>query len=72
MTVEALIIMAATGALTGAAGGAFASNYSGVVIGGSVGLVLGSMLWTALTIVAQTRRERRLGQHFHQETRDWE
>ena len=72
MTMLTLLIMAFTGLATGALGGALSAGGRGLIVGGSVGLVLGSMTWAVLAMLAQARRERRLNRYFQHNVDGWE
>jgi hypothetical protein len=62
-----LIVMAFTGTFTGLVGGGMAAGYEGMLVGGSLGLMLGAFAWATMSTVAQIRRERRLNRYFNQQ-----
>lgn len=72
MTMLTLLIMVSVGLTTGALGGALSAGGHGLIVGGSIGLVLGSATWAVLAMIAQARRERRLDRYFQHNIDGWE
>ena len=72
MTMLTLLIMTSAGLMTGALGGALSAGGHGLIVGGSIGLVIGSVTWAALAMIAQARHERRLNRYFQHNIDGWE
>ena len=62
-----LIVMAFTGTFAGLISGGMAAGYEGMLVGGSIGLMLSAFSWATMSTVAQIRRERRLNRYFNQQ-----
>ena len=65
-----LVILSATGTLSGMLSGAVLSGTDGLFLGASAGLVIGVVAWAIAGIGSRTLREYRLNQYFNQDDND--
>mgnify|MGYP005867580371 CR=1 FL=1 len=67
---ELLLFMALTGLVSGIVSGAYVGGQEGLILGGSIGLVCGVLVWSLTGFVSRALRERRLNRYFNQDGGD--
>jgi hypothetical protein len=64
-----LIILTMVGSAFGGLGGAAAIGRDGLILGGSIGFIIGATVWTVASMIIQWQHERRLNHYFVESNR---
>ena len=67
--VMTLIILTMISSAFGGLGGAMAVGIDGLILGGSIGFVIGVSIWAIATMAVQWQHQRRLDRYFNESNR---
>lgn len=64
-----LVLLTLAGSVLGGLGGGISSGGDGLLLGGSIGFVVGATIWTFASMAVQWQHERRLDRYFNETKR---